>query len=406
MLEFYSSSNGVVNSKRAVAECLENALGTDNLDCDLIIFYSTVGHNFEEILSELHRVSPNAQIVGCTGLGIIGREGPNESMRALGVMAIRGPKEEFTTASIESIGDTDAYEVGARIAQDLKDMNPRINMIHFLPSVLDIFPVDRAIEGIESIFGSDVPIFGSLSVVGGPRGFSSFQFKGNRIVERGAVAVGIADPTLEVIMAADHGFSVLGEPFEVTRSEENRVYELEGKAAWKALTERAELPETVDPSKAPHVDAIARQLPEELHEEYGSPYSLFVGGTLKGADGSLNPYTTCPVGTKLWLTQRDEERIFKGVDRIIDKIIDRSGGRQPVAVFHSDCSARGKLTFHRVLKEELISRMQYPLCGDENIPWLGHYGAGELARIGGMNRVHGFTTTLSILYRRKGRFEL
>jgi hypothetical protein len=60
MLEFYSSSNGVVNSKRAVAECLENALGTDDLECDLVIFYTTMGHNFEDLLSELHRPSPNA----------------------------------------------------------------------------------------------------------------------------------------------------------------------------------------------------------------------------------------------------------------------------------------------------------------------------------------------------------
>jgi small ligand-binding sensory domain FIST len=402
MLEFYSSSNRVVNSKRAVAECLENALGTDDLDCDLIIFYTTVGHAFEEILSELHRLSPNAQIVGCIGMGIIGREGPSESLRGLGIMAIRGPREEYAIASIDSIGKADRYDIGARIAQDLKDNNAQINMILFLPAALDIMPVDRAIEGIESVFGTKVPIFGSLSVAGSSKGFCSFQFMGDRIIEGGAVAVGFADPTLEVIMGADHGFRVFGEPFEVTRSEGNRIFELDGKAAWKALTEWAGLPETVDPFKAVHLDAIARPLPEELHEEYGSPYSLFVGGSLKGADGSLMAYTVCPVGTKLWPTQRDEENIFKGVDRIVDRIVNKSGGRRPVAVFHADCSARGKLTFHRVLKEELISRMQYPLCRDENVPWLGHYGAGELARIGGLNRIHGYTTSLFVLYRREG----
>ena len=78
MLEFYSSSTGVVNSKRAIMECLENALeGENNLDCDLIIFYTSIGHNFKDILTEARRLSPNAQIVGCTGAGVIGKEGAN-----------------------------------------------------------------------------------------------------------------------------------------------------------------------------------------------------------------------------------------------------------------------------------------------------------------------------------------
>ena len=65
MLQFHSSSNSVVNSKRAMAECIENAMeGQNNLDCDLIIFYTTMGHNFKDLLSEARRLSPKAEIVG------------------------------------------------------------------------------------------------------------------------------------------------------------------------------------------------------------------------------------------------------------------------------------------------------------------------------------------------------
>ena len=398
MLEFFSSSNGVVNSKRAVAECLENALGTDNPDCDLIIFYTTMGHNFGELLSELHRLSPNAQIAGCTGMGVIGREGPNESMRALGIMAIRGPKEEFAVAGMDSIKGTDPHEVGARIAQDLKHQNPRINMIHFLPSVMDIAPVDDAIKGIESVIGADIPIFGGLSV-DNMRFVSSFQFAGDRIIERGAVAIGFADPTLELIMKANHGLDIVGEPFEVTRSESSRIYEIDGKPAWKALTERLGVPETTPPREVAALVPLARQLPQEFHEEYGSPYIL-CSGAWKEDDGSIRSVFTCPVGTKLWMTQRDEDKIFNGLDRMIGQLIDRSGGRKPLAVFHADCFLRGRRTFHRILKEEIVSRMQYPICKDETVPWLGFYGAGEFAGLGGRNMLHIFTTSLSVLYRR------
>ena len=78
MLQFFSASTSIVNSRRAITECLEIALeGEANLDCDLIIIYSAIGHNFTELLSEASKLSPNAQIVGCSCAGNIGTEGPN-----------------------------------------------------------------------------------------------------------------------------------------------------------------------------------------------------------------------------------------------------------------------------------------------------------------------------------------
>lgn len=62
MLQFFSASTSIVNSKRAITECLENALeGQPNLDCDLIIIYSAIGHNFQDLLSEARKLSPNAR---------------------------------------------------------------------------------------------------------------------------------------------------------------------------------------------------------------------------------------------------------------------------------------------------------------------------------------------------------
>jgi hypothetical protein len=400
MLEFYSSSNGVVNSKRAVAECLENALGTDSTDCDLIIFYTTIGHNFEEILSEFQRLSPSAQIVGCTGTGVIGREGPNETMRGLAIMAIRGPREEFAVASVDSIVKTDSHEVSVQLAQDLKNQNPNINMILFHPSGLEIFP-EKAIEGIESVFGSDVPIFGGPSL-DNMKFVGDFQFAGDRIFERGAVAVGFADSTLEVIAQSNHGFSGTGESFEVTRSELNHIFELDGQTAWKSLTERLGLPETAQPVEVAFAP-LAEQLPDELHEEYGSRHIIReYGGSFGSAleDGSLFVTASCPEGTKLWLMKRDEKGIFEGVDRMVEQVAQRCEGRRPVTVFHADCGARGRLIFNRILKDEIVSRMQYPLCKDENVPWLGMYGGGEFTMTGGRNQIHAFTTSIHVMLRR------
>lgn len=400
MLQFFSGSTGAVNSKRAIAECLEIALeGEQNLDCDLIVIYTTIGHNFRDILSEARRLSPNAQIIGCTGNGIIGREGPNESMKALAIMAIKGDQDEFAVVSKDSITSSTSFEVAAQLAQELKNKNPNINMIHFLPSGFDVAE-DRALEGVESVFGPEIPIFGATAG-DNMRFLTNFQFIGEKIIEKGAVAIGFADPTLEVITQATHGFNVMGEPFEVTRSELNRVYEIEGQPAWKFLTDKVGIPETTGLLEGGPTSWFAQELPEELRNEYGNTHILS-GAFEKYEDGSLLLPVVCPEGMKLWNAARDEERMFEDLDTMVEQIIGRCEGRKPYAVFHADCVARGRWSFNRVLKDEIVRRMQYPLMEDANVPWLGLYGFGEFARLGARNRFHMITTSLFVILKKEG----
>ncbi len=228
MLQFFSASTGIISSKRAMAECLEVALeGESNLDCDLIIIYTAMGHKFEELLSEAKRLSPGARIVGCTCAGIIGREGPNETLKALAIMAIKGAKEEFTVASCKNDTNLNTYEKGVSIAEDLKRKNPNINMILFLPSVMPTSPLDKAIKGIES---SNMPIFGGAAV-DNMKGLNVYALFDEQVVEKGWIAIGFADPTLKIITQVNHGFSVLkGLQLEVTRSESNIIFEFKWSA--------------------------------------------------------------------------------------------------------------------------------------------------------------------------------
>ncbi len=397
MLEFYSSSTSVVNSRKAMAECLEKAFSENDTDCDLIIFYSAIGHNFKDLLGEARRLSPHAQIVGCTCAGVIGREGANESMKALGIMAIRGKKEEFAVSWIDKIQGMNSYDAAAALAQDLKQKNDRITMIHFLASGIDI-AADRAIEGIESIFGKDMPIFGATSS-DNMKAVNSFQFAGDTIFEQGSVAIGFADPSLEIITQATHGFEVIGLPVTVTRSTTNRVYELDNVPAWEYLTQNLGLPITAPFNETIPVSALAELLPEQHQTAYNNSHILRVIAK-KEPDGSMYMPVACPEGTKLWLTKRNEDLIFGGLDTMVSEIVAECDNQKPLAVFHADCCARGRHLFNSILKDEIVMRMQSPLC-DDTTPWLGMYGLGEFAQINGKNFFHNYTTALYVIFRRQ-----
>jgi len=405
MLQFYSASTNIVNSKRAIASCLKISLNDQpNLDCDLIIIYSAMGHDFIELVSEAHKLSPNAQIAGCTGAGVIGKEGPDDSMKALAIMVIKGPKNEFAITGAESIVDKDPYEVTSRLAKELKKKNTGINMIHFLPSGVDMWPAEKAIKGVESVFGPEVPVFGS-SATDNMKGISCFNFLDSEVIERGAIMIGFADPTLKILSQASHGTNVLeGMPLVVTKAVSNRIFELNGQPAWKFVTKTLDIPETTHFMDVLMLSLFAVEIPEKYQKDHGPKYFILpIMGS--NPDNSIMFPTIISTGTKLYHTRRDEKLMFEGVDQMAQRISARMKSKKIVAVFHADCYFRGRYSFNRILKDEIINRMQSPICGNRKIPWLGLYSGGEWAMIGGKNRLNTFTTTISVLYRNNNLYK-
>jgi hypothetical protein len=396
MLEFFSASVRMVNSRRAMTECLESALGEGRTDCDLVMVHASMGHDFQALVDEARRLAPSARIAGASCCGVVGREGVSESMNDLAIMAVRG-RGEIALAHVDGIDGRNAFAKSAELAARLKSANPAVNMVYFMASGIDIAD-DRCIAGIESVFGPQVTIFGATSS-DNMKGLASYQLLDNRVYEHAAWAVGFADPTLEAVTQATHGFVAVGEPMTVTRSDGNRILELDGRPAWSEYTRRLALPESAACGDTIPVGALAESLPPDLAAEYGNDHILRVV-TRRDLDGTMHYATDCPQGTRLWLTVRDEARIFDDMDRMMAGMMERIAGREIAAVFHADCLARGRYLFHRVMKEELVGRMQYPLARDGAVPpWLGMYGFGEFARLGGANRYHNYTTAIYALVR-------
>jgi len=399
MIDFRSGSSSAVNSRSAVRECLDNAFGEGGGgECSLLIVHATMGHNFAQMAVAAREACPDAEFVGCTASGIIGREGVNEAMRAMAMMAVTG--DEVAVAVVDGLTGANSAEIGEQAARRLQARRDGISIIYVLTAGLDLAG-DRVIEGIERVFGPEVPIFGATSADNG-KAKRTFQFHGDEVLEHSVVLVGFADPTLEVIMGVHHGSVPLeGNTFEVTRSEDNRIIELDGEPAWPRLMSRLGLPAQTEPAEVVSISGLGIELGPEDKEEYDNPQILRV--PIKVSDDHQSFYlpTTCPTGTRVVLMQRDEQYIFAGVDRLMDKMVSQLDGRRPLAVFHADCMARGRHMFNRVLKEEIIAKLQHPLSGDEIVPWLGIYGFSEYCRFGGKNQFHSYTSALCPIVRRE-----
>jgi hypothetical protein len=394
MLKFYSASARVVNTRRAVMECMEIALGNDYQDTDLLILHASIGHDFQEMVNQAHEMAPHARIVATSCCGVVGREGVSESMKDIAMMAIKG--KEFAVSAVDHISGKNSYEKCIELANDLKAQQPGINMVYFLGSGIDIAN-DLCIQAFEEVLGEHVTIFGATSS-DNMKGVISYQAIDQNVYEHAAYAVGFSDPSLTIDTQATHGFVAIGEPLVVTKAEGHIIKEFNGKPAWEEYTRRLGLTTDATCGDTIPIGALGEKLSPELAVEYGNGHLLRVVTKREGNDMYYS--TTIAEGTPLWLTTRDEELIFTEMDRIVKEMNDRHTGKKPVAVFHADCLARGRFLFNRIIKDELVSKMQYPFYSDGSCPpWLGMYGFGEFARLGGKNAYHNYTTALYVIYR-------
>jgi hypothetical protein len=396
MLEFFSASVRMANPQRAITECLEVAMGIENQDCDLVIINASIGHNLGDLVAQTRVHCPAARVVAASCAGVVGREGVSESLKDVALMAIRG--REFAVAHVDGLYGHNSFEKGAELATALKQANPGVTMAYLMASGIDIAN-DRVIAGFESVLGTRVTLFGATSSDNN-RAQATFQAIDNRIFEHAAFAVGFADPTLEVFTQATHGFIAVGEPLVVTRVDGHKILELNGKLAWPEYLAKLGLSDTATLGDTGPIGALAEELSPELASEYGNNHIL--RAILQyDLDGAIYYPTTCRMGTRLWLTIRDEERIFNDLDRLLSMMQRNAQDRKPVAVFHADCAARGRRLFNRIMKEELVQRMQHPFS-TEGLPppWLGMYGFGEYARLAGANTYHNYTTALAAIYRK------
>lgn len=394
MLNFYSASGRIINSKRAIQDCMESAMGNQYSDADLIIIHASIGHNYQDLVDQAREMAPNARVLAASCCGVVGKEGVSESMKDVALMAIKG--KDFAIASCDGIFGHNSYEKCLEMAKSLKQKKSGINMLYFLGSGIDIAN-DRCIQAFEEVLGKEVTIFGATSS-DNMKGVVSYQAIDNQVLEHGAYAVGFADPSLSVFTQATHGFVAVGEPLVVTKSTGHIIHELNGKPAWEAFTERLGLTSAATCGDTIPVGALGETLSPELAQEYGNKHILRV--VTKRVGNDMYYATDCPVGTKLYLTKRDEDLIFREMARIVRDLKIRIGNKKPVAIFHADCLARGRFLFNRVIKEELVGQMQTPFyVNGECPPWLGMYGFGEFARLGSKNEYHNYTTALYVICR-------
>jgi hypothetical protein len=245
------------------------------------------------------------------------------------------------------------------------------------------------VRGAYSVAGASVPL------VGGCAGDdlkmrATHQLYGDRVLRNAVIGAAIgSDAPLGI--GVRHGWRRVGEPMLVSRSANNRVYELDDRPALDAYLDRLNAPPAARTEPAAFT-YFAQTHPLGLNRRSGEEQVRFVADA-DFADRSLGCIAEVPQGGLAWLMEGDADSVLAATDAACADALASLAGHSPLGLVAFDCIARkGVLGGHGVSDE--VARVARHASG---APVAGFYTYGEIARTQGISGFHNQTLVVLAL---------
>lgn len=358
------------DSKLAGIEACENAMSGVSSP-NLVIVFSSVKKNQEEVISGVREVSKDAPLIGCSSAGEITNEGVYDG--SVAVMAIKSDGMKVILGSGGELKNG-ARRSGSKLAESIKSQ-------YFFDSKYVLFFTDvlngngsDVVRGIKDVLGGDFLIVGGAS--GDDFQFKeTFQYLYDKVLRSSVVGAGISGSVV-LGVGVRHGWSPIGIPMKVTKSNGAVLEELDGKPALSIYED--------------YFGKKAEELKKEPLAKMAITYPLGMG--IEGNSELLirDPITvddkgaiTCaaeiPMGSEIRLMIGSKEDAIEAARDAAKQAKDQLNGKEAKAVIIFNCIARKKLLGKDAFEE--IQAIKSVL--GEDVPILGFYTYGEIAPLGG-----------------------
>ena len=366
-----------------VATDLEAQLGAPGVDLVLVFFTAPLAPEVAPLVATLRRRLSPGCIAGLSAGALISGTREIEDGPAVTVLAARLPGVDVKPFILASPIWGDALAD----PQEFERHTPGVKGAELVILMGDPFSLD--IEAVLTAFNRHAP---GVRVVGGMasaglRPQANTLVLNDWIAHEGGVAVTLRG-ALRADVVVSQGCRPIGPPLEVTRAEQNVIFELDGQPA----LERAE--------------QVLRALSESEREYL--QHGLYVGRPARGGAAGRGDYLirnllggdrdrgALVLGDRvreherLRLHVRDARTAIEDLELLLTpQVVDSRAG----AALVFSCNGRGRAFFGAPDRD--IGTLQEALGG--GVPAAGCFCAGELGPVGEANYVHGHTASIAIV---------
>lgn len=392
------------DSRRAGVEAANAALKQmGGGSADFCMVFGDVRYDQQQILDGVVSAVGSIPMIGGSGAGQIGNEGPVQD--GVSVMTLRSEGEIDVLTAVGEAISKDARAAGHAVAQQVMSrfgtrtlsttwVQVGDEYVSVSPYTFVMFP-DFTGDGAEVVSGVARVLPPPVQVIGGTTADNlsfekTYQYRNGRVYSD-AVAGALLIAQVPTSIGVAHGWCPLGKSMVVTRAEGNRVIELDGNPAIGAYEEL--------------FGVNARELIDEplgrmaLTNPFGVPevtgdYRLRHPVAAQ-EDGSIVCAATIPEGTVVRVMTATIEENIEAARQATRKALVGLGSSKPTLAMIFDCGARMMLRGMEGARRE-IAAIREEIGPD--VPMVGFYTYGEQApTLGGPVGFHNETCVVYVI---------
>ena len=364
---------------RAGKDAAGKAIG--DRDAKLVIAFCAISYDLEALLCAINDRCGGAPLIGCTTAGEIAADGPSDG----GVVVTALGGDGFAVRTAAATGASERLrELGSDVASCATELEGGPHRVLMLLTDGVAGDQKEIIRGVHSVVGSGMPLVGGCAG-DGLEMKQTFQLHGSEVITDGVVAAAIASDA-PIGLGWSHGWERVGEPMLVTRSDNNRVYEIDDKPALDTYLERLGAPAEAR-TDAAEFTKWARRRPLGLGQRRTGQEPVRCVNDASFEDRSIGCTAEVPQGGMAWFMRGDGDSILRSTVSACEAAAGTLDGEPPRAVITFDCIGRRGVLGEGGIGVE-VERITESFPG---VPVSGLYTYGEIARTRGVNAVHSQT---------------
>ncbi len=361
--------------------------GAEKTDLGLLFVHPDFIPELGDDIRLLQQATGARHIVGCTGAGIIGGEHEIEKRPAISLLMAQLPGVEIapfhiTGAEIDQSNGPDYWHFQLEVEPDAKP-----NFV-VLMDPFTLQPVTRLLDELTQAFPGS-PMVGGLASGAREPGENRLFIDGD-VFDEGAVGVALSgNVTLQTIVS--QGCRPVGEPFVITRADQNIIFELGGQRATDVLDGLLPKLTTRDQQLARNALFLGRVI-DEYKEDFTRGDFLIrqlIGGD-RGS-GALAIGDWIRTGQTVQFQVRDGKTADEDLTALLEQYRGSSKKQTPRGAVMFSCLGRGE-GMYGAPNHDIAALHQH--LGP--VPTAGFFCNGEIGPVGARPFVHGFTSVIGL----------
>ena len=388
---FYSLEPDSEEVGRAAARSIRDAFAAQPLAAMLV--YCTIDHDQAAVLKAARaELGADVPILGCSVQGVASDGGLSEDGFVAGAMGFGGSALRCAAAFEKDI-EKATLEKGQEMGKQLKAAlggQPKVVIVLYDP--LCGADVETLLAGMGREISCPFVGGGAGQPFGPPVG--TFQYWDREVFSHGVVALALDGPFVAQVGLC-HGTSPTGLAHKVTKSQGNRVQEIDGRPAldtWREVTGHTG-DEVVTQQ---HMAAWALGLERRISDNGVPGVAHMIRGAF-GFDeaGAVILQSSVPEGASVTFRRRTNEDVLDGTREMARDLKARLQSRRPWAVLGFECAARTGPFLGAVNTNQEHEELRAAVA--PSAPWLGMMAWGEIAPLGGAPAFHNYTYPVVVL---------